>query len=263
MDLLYYKLSVAPLLVAGATLVGRRYGDLATGLVAGLPIVAGPILFFYALEQGPAFASDAAVATLLGLISLCFFALAYAWRAWLGGTPLSCLLLGWAAFAVGTLLIRSILARGSVGLGSSLLYALAALYLATKSLPPSPEPAARPAPSHWDLLFRMLSAAALVLALTLSAQRLGPRLGGLLTPFPVASTVLAVFAHRQGASEAAVAVLKGLLLALNAFAAFCAVLALALPRLSLPATFAVALLAALAVQAAILAWRRRSTPTTA
>lgn len=259
MDLLYYKLSLAPLLVAGATLAGRRYGDQAAGLVAGLPIVAGPILFFYALEQGPLFASDAALATLLGIVSLCFFALAYAWRAWMGGTVLSCVGLGWVSFAVGTLIIERALRLGQPGLLRSLFYAGAALFLALRSLPPTAPPAQRPHPSHWDLAFRMLSAAALVLALTFSARSLGPRLGGLLTPFPVASTVLAVFAHRQGASEAAVAVLKGLLLALNAFAVFCAALAFSLPRFSLPASFAFSLLAAVAVQAGVLLYRRHRT----
>jgi hypothetical protein len=82
-------------------------------------------------------------------------------------------------------------------------------------------------------------------------------LGGLLTPFPVASTVLAVFAHRQGSGEAAVAVLKGLLLALNAFAAFCAALVLCLPRFGLISSFALGLAAAALVQSALVLWRRR------
>ena len=99
---------------------------------------------------------------------------------------------------------------------------------------------------------------ALVWALTYFASTLGPRLGGLLTPFPVASTVLAVFAHRQGGSEAARAVLKGLLLALNAFAAFCAVLAVALLRFGLLESFGLALGAAVLVQASLLLARRRA-----
>lgn len=256
MDLFYYKLTVAPLLVAGATLLGRRYGDRVAGLTAGLPIVAGPILFFYALEQGPAFAVQASLATLWGLIGLSLFAVAYAWRAWLNGSVLSCLIVGWVGFAVATMIAESALETRSPGLGRSLLYAGIALYLGLRSLPSSPEPPPRPAPGHGDLFWRMAAAVSLVLMLTYSAEALGPRLGGLLTPFPVASTVLAVFAHRQGGSEAAIAVLKGLLLALNAFAAFCAVLVLALPRLGLIVSFALALLVAAAVQAAVLAWRR-------
>jgi hypothetical protein len=101
----------------------------------------------------------------------------------------------------------------------------------------------------------MVSAALLVLVLTAFAERLGPRLGGLLTTFPVASTVLAVFAHRQGGSAAVRAVLKGLLLALNAFAVFCVVLGVALVSWGLLPSFAAALLASVLVQAAVIAVR--------
>jgi hypothetical protein len=101
----------------------------------------------------------------------------------------------------------------------------------------------------WDLPLRGLSAAILVIGLTHFAQALGPRLSGFLTPFPVASTVLAVFAQRQGGGAAAVAVLKGLLLALNAFAVFCLVLVLTLPTLPIAAGFGLALAASVALQA--------------
>jgi hypothetical protein len=255
-DFLVYKMTVAPALVAGATLAGRRWGDRAAGWIAGLPIVAGPILFFFALEQGSDFAVNAALATLLGLFSLSLFSLAYAWRAWSGGGPLACVLLGWVAFAAGTLGMQAITRTHMPSLGRALFYAIFSLYLAFKSLPPMAEPDSRPAPSPWDLVLRMAAAAALVFVLTRFAQVLGPRWGGLLTPFPVASTVLTVFAHRQGGGEAAVAVLKGLLGALNAFAAFCAALVLALPRLGLLGSFACALAAAALVQSALLRFRR-------
>jgi hypothetical protein len=49
MNLLLYKVTLAPLLVIGATLAGRKWGQTAAGLVAGFPIVAGPILVFFAL----------------------------------------------------------------------------------------------------------------------------------------------------------------------------------------------------------------------
>ena len=273
MDFLAYKLVIAPALVALATLAGRRWGNIAAGLVAGLPIVAGPILFFFAVEQGPLFATDAAMYTLLGVVSLCAFILAYAWRAWSGGSALSSLALGWVAFALATILINRIESGHGLTLFKALIYALAALYLSLRSLPPEavkgraaatpPLPAgsaavpedgnnAEPAgPGPWDLPLRMAAAALLVWILTAFAQRLGPRLGGLLTPFPVASTVLAVFAHRQGGSEAVRAVLKGLILALNAFAVFCAVLGMALTAWGVLPSFSAALAATALVQAVV------------
>lgn len=250
-------MTVAPALVAVATLAGRRWGDSAAGLVAGFPIVAGPALFFYAFDQGPVYASGAALATLMGVLSLSAFILAYAWRAWSGGTPLSALALGWVAFAFSTALIDHVMARQDISLLKALLYALAALFLSYRSLPPASDRSRPLPPSPFDLPLRMAAAALLVWGLTASAQRLGPRLGGLLTPFPVASTVLAVFAHRQGGSEAVRGVLKGLLLALNAFAVFCAVLALALTRTGLIESFAAAYLTAGIVQGAIVLARKK------
>jgi hypothetical protein len=258
---LFYKMTVAPALVAGATLFGRRYGDTAAGLLAGLPIVAGPILWFYALEQGPGYAAAAAVATLLGLVSLSLFALAYSWRAWSGGTLLSCLALSWLAFAAGTAVINRAIVAGAPSWPRALLYAVAALFLALRSLPPMDPPGPRGAPGNADLPLRMAAAAALVWGLTRLAQSVPPNLSGLLTPFPVASTVLAVFAHRQGAGEAAVAVLKGLLLALNAFAAFCAVLAVTVTRMPIATSFTLALAASVAVQTVVVLYRRQKSVT--
>ncbi len=250
-NLLLYKLTLAPLLVIAASLAGRKWGQTAAGLVAGFPIVAGPILVFFALEQGPDFAANAALDTLLGIVSLSFFMVGYGWRAWSGGNALSCVLVGWLAFVVGTLLVS----RVHASLISAILWALASLFLARKSLP-SLEPEAPPAGAsaggdRWDLPLRGISAAALVLLLTHFAQVLGPRWSGFLTPFPVASTVLAVFAQSRGGGAAALAVLKGLLLALNSFAAFCAVLVLALPAHGLVFSFGLALAVASAVQAAL------------
>ena len=71
------KVLLAPSFVVGASLAARRFGPRIGGLVAGLPVVAGPILLVYALTHGAAFAADAAAGTLLGLISLTAFVVVY------------------------------------------------------------------------------------------------------------------------------------------------------------------------------------------
>jgi hypothetical protein len=42
--LLLVKLSLAPLLVVGSSLAGRRWGPALAGVLGALPLVAGPIL---------------------------------------------------------------------------------------------------------------------------------------------------------------------------------------------------------------------------
>ncbi|MEV6932252.1 hypothetical protein AB0M46_48255 [Dactylosporangium sp. NPDC051485] len=71
---LVLKLLLAPLLVAGSSLAGRRWGAQVAGVLVALPIVAGPILLIACLEHGPAFGARAAASALLGLVSLALFA---------------------------------------------------------------------------------------------------------------------------------------------------------------------------------------------
>jgi hypothetical protein len=71
--LIAVKVLLAPSFVVGASLTARRFGARVGGLVAGLPVVAGPILLAYALAHGRGFAAGAAAGTLLGLVSLIAF----------------------------------------------------------------------------------------------------------------------------------------------------------------------------------------------
>src|SRR3989454_11684567 len=76
----------------------------------------------------------------------------------------------------------------------------------------------------------MAVATALVLALTATAAVLGPKLSGLLSPFPVFATVLAVFTHRHAGAAATQQLLRGIVLSSFAFSGFFVVVAAALGR---------------------------------
>lgn len=248
---LLLKATLAPLLVILASLAGRRWGDRLGGFVAGFPIVAGPILYFFALEQGPAFAAEAASACLTGLVSLSAFCVFYA-RArshWWAN-----LLTGWAAFALATYMLREPVLEWWL----AWLIAALALLAGAYAMPAQDKAPQGLQMGRFDLPLRALSAAALVLALTGLAKGLGPTMSGLLTPFPVASSVLAVFAQRQGGQAASTAILKGMLLALQAFAVFCALLALLLNKITVFGAFFLALLACAVVQLGLLSILRRS-----
>ena len=51
--MLALKLLLVPCFLLLVSLAGRRWGAHVVGWLAGLPVVAGPILYFLALEQGP------------------------------------------------------------------------------------------------------------------------------------------------------------------------------------------------------------------
>jgi lipoprotein signal peptidase len=60
-------------------LAGRKWGPEVAGWLSAFPIVSGPILLTISLEQGAAFAAAAAEGTLLAVIAILVFSVAYAW----------------------------------------------------------------------------------------------------------------------------------------------------------------------------------------
>src|SRR5512141_3219025 len=82
MDLLLLKVVATPLLIGTASLAGRRWGHSISGWLIALPLTTGPITFFLALCQGPAFAAASAAGTLAGGVSQAAFVTAYSQLAW-------------------------------------------------------------------------------------------------------------------------------------------------------------------------------------
>ena len=247
------KLVVTPLLVAVASLAGRRWGSAIGGWLVGIPFTSGPIAFFLALEPGPRFAARAAEGIMAGTASQAAFCLAYAWTAARTGWALS-LVAATVAFGAITAMLNAITLPAPV----YFVLMLAVLALSLALMPHRMIPTAQPIEfPRWDLPARMIVATAFVVGLTSLAPLLGARLAGLIAPFPLYATVLAVFAHRIEGAAPAIGVLRGLLLGLFAFAAFFFVLAATLPAQGVGLAFAVAIAVALAVQAASLYTGRR------
>jgi hypothetical protein len=255
-DSLALKLILTPVLVGTASLAGRRWGPAVSGWFVGLPLSSAPIAFFLALNHGVAFAAAVAVGTLSGAISQAAFCLTYGWLAlrwgWLRTVLTSCL-----AFAASTVVLQY-LTLPPVPL---FLTVVAALIVALRLMPHRAKASASvvsPLP-RWDIPTRMVVATAFVLLLTSAAPILGPRLTGLLAPFPLYAAVLAVFAHHlQGAAPAA-RVLRGLLHGLFAFAGFFLMLAALIERVGIVPAFSTAVAVALALQAGSL-WALRRGP---
>jgi hypothetical protein len=215
-ETLLLKVALAPTLVVGVTLAARRWGPRVGGMLIALPVVAGPILLVITLEHGEPFGARAARGALLGVVALSAFCGAFAAAARLRRWP-SVLLLGWAAYA-------GVAACGSQWDAppvAGLAIALAALLLARAFLSSSDDTdAGPPSPPPWDLYARAGATAALVILLTTAAGALGPAVSGVLTPFPIAASVLATFTLAHDGPAASRAMLRGFVVALPGFAAF-------------------------------------------
>lgn len=251
--LLAAKILLAPLCVVAVSLAGRRWGMAVAGVLGGLPVVAGPILLVVTLLHGDGFGADAAAGTLLGLAALTAFVVVYGWFAATAG-PIQSVLCGWTAFLLGVSVLSLIQPPPAL----SLILAAASFALGLRLLPPAPwSPPATTALPSWDLPARALAALGLVLALTAVSGALGPHLSGLLAPFPIITSVLAVFTlTHDGFSQVSI-LLRNFLLGFYGFAAFCFVLAIALPALATATAFGLATVAALAVQATTFLLRSR------
>jgi len=246
------KLVLTPILVGAASLAGRRWGSAVGGWLIGIPFTSGPIAFFLALSPGPRFAAEAALGIMAGAISQAAFCLAYAWTAQ-RSTWIASMLAATAAFSAATITLNPLRIPGLAFLAVVAVVLVIALFLMPRRSETTAEHLDFP---RWDIPARMVVATAFVVALTSAAPLLGPRLAGLLAPFPLYGAVLATFAHRLQGREPAVNVLRGLLLGLFAFASFFLVLAVLLPEGIAPA-FALAIVAAAGVQAGSLVTGRR------
>jgi hypothetical protein len=240
------ELLVAPALVAISTLVARRRGSRAGGVVSAFPAIVGPVLLILALAHGRVFAARAANGTLLGLVSLAAFALAYGRLAGGHGWRV-CATGGWSAAAVAALVTGA--AAGGAASPVGLLIATVALAAACWALPGVGRELTMAPPRRGEIPLRMASAALLVVLLSAVAGALGAVAGGMLAALPVLACVLAVFTHREQDGPQTVALLRGMLAGMGSFVMFCQVIALAIVPYGIAPAFAAATGVALGVQA--------------
>lgn len=252
--LIVLKLILTPLLVAGASLGGRRWGPTIGGWLVSLPLTSGPVAFFLAVGHSPAFAASAASASVAGTVAICAFSVAYARAArrldWPGALVLAAI--SWV--------VAGLIVEASLGAPLALLViaAVASTALAIRLMPegthrPSPTP-----PPAWDLPLRMAVSTAVVVGVTAIAPVVGPGASGLLAMLPIMAAVLTIFAHVGDGPAAASGVLRGLLAGLVGTVAFLAVLGAALVPLGIVPAFGLALAAMTVLQAVAFRFLRRS-----
>ncbi len=237
---------LAPVLVVGASLIGRRHGPRAAGLVGSLPIVAGPVLLVLAIEQGEAFAADAASGTLLALVAVVAFLLTLAGASTRWGAAIS-VAVAWSAFLGVAVLVSSASPGPWVAAGCG----AAALVVAALTLPRGAAFGPGVRPPAWDLPLRAAAAATLVLAVTALADAAGPRLSGALALSPIAISVLSGFSLATQGRASTLVLLRGLVTGLPAVVCFFTIVALTIEPWGTGASFLTASLAALALQAVV------------
>ena len=245
---LVLTLLVAPALVGASTLAARRWGQRLGGLVSAFPAIAFAVLLIDAHERGAEFAARAASSTLLGLLTLSVFVVAFGWAARRASWTTS-LLVGWIAALAAAALLRT----SELGAAASLAVATASLTAAFFALPRAGGQAPHPPPLRYELPLRMAATAGLVAALSAAAAELGPHVGGILTALPVLASVLAVFTLAQHGAPALQDLLRGMVSGMAAFVVFCALVAVLVQPAGIVLAFGAAVIGAVAAQGAA-AW---------
>jgi uncharacterized membrane protein (GlpM family) len=212
--LLILKLTIVPLFIGLITLVGRKWGSSIAGLMSAFPVVAGPIVIFIAIEQGPEFATLTATSAISATACLLTFWLAYSW---------ACIRLSWPLAILSALVAwffsALTLAMTTLNLGIALLIAIGALII-TPFLLPRIKLTTPPNAKLHDLHWRMLVGGLLTISVTTLAVALGEVWSGILAVFPVIGSVLAIFTHSSLGATHVAQVSRGMVKGLYSFVAF-------------------------------------------
>ena len=240
--MLLLKLTLVPAFLFLLALVARYWGPHRAGWMAGLPVVAGPILWLLMREHGPAFAASAALQAIAAIAASELFNLIYARCAARFAWPLTLMfaLCGW-------LLAACLLQSLTLTLPAAVAMALLAVLINSVCLP-RPALSGVAAAANETLGLRMLAAALLTLLVSLAASHLGARWSGMLAVFPLLAVVMAVATQRAQGVAATQALLRGMLLGRLGFAGFCLALWLLLPQLEGNLVFLLAACTAIGLQ---------------
>lgn len=210
---LAFKMAVTALFVSVATVIAERLGPTVGALVATLPVSAGPVYVFLALDHDTAFISASAVASLALNAATAIYLTIYvllaqrhtiwissslAFAAWLVATlPLS--LVHWAAWSAFAL---------NVVVFGFCFFIVEPFRLVR--MPPTTRP-------WYDFLVRSTMVALLVGAVVTLSFRIGPAGSGVLAVFPVIYTSIMFILHCRVGGPATAAVLANAIPGLAGF----------------------------------------------
>lgn len=214
MTFLLVKMLTTAGFVVAASIFAEKAGPLAAALVATLPVSAGPIYFFLALEHGDSFIGEAALGSIGANLATTGFSVAYVLSA-ARMRALPALGLSFAVWAPILFGLRAAHLPLFVSLGLTL-GVLPLLHLWLK-----PRMAARPLSpprlAWYAIPVRAAFVAALVGTVTTLSLQIGPRWSGFFATFPVVLSSLIIFLHPRIGGPATAAIIGSGILGLMGF----------------------------------------------
>ena len=208
------RMVVTALFVLAATLSAERAGPLVGGLIATLPLGAGPVYVFLAMDHDVQFIADSAITTLAINVANVAFAVVYALLSQRRSLGVS-VGVGLAVWLAIALAINAI----SWNWAGAALFNLVTLPIALWLVRPLRLTAVPRMPSRWsDMLLRAVLAALLVGVTVTLSFRIGPASSGILAVLPVILLSIMVIMHPRVGGGPTAAVLANGVLGLVGFA---------------------------------------------
>ncbi|MFY8040868.1 MAG: hypothetical protein ACOVN4_14560 [Bosea sp. (in: a-proteobacteria)] len=203
LSFLLLKMAVTAAIVVTASLIAERTGPLLAAMVATLPVSAGPVYVFLALDHDAAFIAEAALGSMGSNMATTAFSLAYVLAAQRLSTWLS-LVLAFCAWGPVLLFFKAaslpiVVLFGLVACLFPLCHRVVKPYLAAR-------PATAPRLAWYAIPLRAFFVAALVGTVTTLSLRIGPQWSGFFATFPIVLSTLILFLQPRigGPSTAAI-----------------------------------------------------------
>lgn len=247
---LYSVLLLKLLLVASSvllsTLAARRFGHSIGGVVAGMPMIAAPIIALLLLDHSPLAVRAIALATLACVPATILHIVTFATVAQVSAWPLSLAAALLAYSAASALLTHLPLDPAAVSALASLA-PIAGLWFAAARTP-APMPVHVP---RSELVLRIVAAVVMAAAIIRGADTLPASISGILLAVPITGTVLPCFTLQRDGAVATASLMTGFLQGLHGFTAFFVTLYWALGAMHPALAFCLALAAAVATAIAV------------
>jgi hypothetical protein len=194
------KLFLAPIFIASAYFIQKKYGPKIGGIFVAIPFIATPILLVIYFQHGKEFFHQAIIGTYAGQVGVLIYIFVYTHLAqrinWV-----ICFITATVCYLILAPLLAALLTNFWVAI-LVWLVVWAFLQLTTISFN---KDATLPIAPKWDLPMRIFSALTLIFLVTGFSQILGA-----LAMYPVMTSIMSSFNHARFGANSAIAFLNGL-----------------------------------------------------
>jgi hypothetical protein len=247
------KMAVTALFVTAATIIAERLGAIVGALVATLPVSAGPVYVFLALDHDSTFISSSAIASLALNSATAIYLTAYVLIAQRHSMWLS-ISLAFAMWLAAVLMLSPVQWTAWSASALNFIVFTGCIIIVQPFCLVRIPPTTRP---WYDFVLRAGLVALLVGVIVTLSFQIGPTGSGVLAVFPVIYTSIMLILHRRIGGPATAAVLANAVAALAGFGVALLTLHLAAVPLGSGAALIIALGVSVVWNAAVYAIRRR------